>query len=279
VELTPTEAVFVAARVGVVLLCLLSLVTIRRQARNHGHFPRNHWPTLASAAGLLLAAIVLTVNDLYAALSPGEQMATYDGAWLWLIFDAGVPLLMIHVLRLISQRDRAFAELERLSVTDALTALANRRGFSEAAATALLQCRRRAEPAAVIVFDLDRFKSINDGHGHAAGDAVLQGVAAALRRQARATDIAARLGGEEFVLLCPATTPQQAALLAERVREEIRGSVPHPAGNGAMVTSSAGVAAVLPLDAGAAPALVAADRALYAAKEAGRDRVVVAAAE
>lgn len=274
--MTPTEIIFVAARFGVVVLCLVALVFVARNARSGAVLGTTQRSMLGFAAALLLVAGLLTLNDIHAALSPGEQMATYDGAWLWLLFDAGVPLLMLQTLRLMRQRDAALTTLARASVTDALTELSNRRGFSDAAATALRACQRRGEGAAVVMFDLDRFKRINDGHGHAAGDAVLRGVAAVLRRQLRASDVVGRLGGEEFAMLCPGMTVPQAAALAERVRGSIRDEVPHPAGDGAMVTTSAGVAAVEAP--GLEAALIAADRALYAAKESGRDRVLTATA-
>lgn len=273
--MTHTETIFLAARGGIVLLCLISLLVVGRHAWIGRHLGASQWPMLVCTAALLLAAAVLTANDLRAALSPGEQMAAYEGAWLWLIFDAGVPLLMIHVLRLIRQRDEALAALERASVTDALTGVANRRGFAAAAEAALRSSRRDGRGTAVVMFDLDRFKGINDGHGHAAGDAVLRAAAAVLRRSLRGGDVVGRLGGEEFALLCPGTATAEAASLAERVRTAIRSEVPHPAGGGAAVTTSAGVAAVE--DAGLEAALAAADRALYAAKAAGRDRVAVAA--
>lgn len=274
--MTHTEIIFIAARSGIVVLCLVSLLVVGRQAWIGRHLGGSQWPILVCTAGLMLAAAVLTVNDLYAALSPGEQMATYAGAWLWLVFDAGVPLLMIHVLRLIAQRDAAVTALERLSVTDALTGLPNRRGFAEAAKAALRESRRRGEAASVVMFDLDRFKAINDGHGHAAGDAVLREAAAAVRRELRAGDVAGRLGGEEFAVLCPATTAAEAMAVAERMREAVRDGVRHPAGGGALVTTSAGVAEVRDGQASVEAALSAADRALYAAKAAGRDRVVIA---
>ncbi len=274
--MTQTETIFIAARAGIALLCLITLVIVWQHGRAGARFDPSQRAVLAFTSVLLLLAGVLTINDLRAALSPGEQMATYDGAWLWLVFDAGVPLLMLLALRLMRQRDAALVALEQASVTDALTGLANRRGFASAAATTLLGCHRRGEAASVVMFDLDRFKTINDSFGHAAGDAVLRDAAAALRRQVRATDVVARLGGEEFAVLCPATTATQAAELAERMREEIRRAVPHPGGNGALVTTSAGVAAVMPMDAGMEAALIAADQALYVAKKAGRDRVVVA---
>ena len=273
--MTHTEIVFIAARSGIVGLCLVTLLIVGRQARVGIPVGGNQRPMLAFAAALLLVAVLLTINDIHAALGPDEQMASYAGAWLWLLFDAGVPLLMILTLRLMQQRDIALATLERASVTDALTDLANRRGFAAAASTALDACRRRGEAAAVVLFDLDRFKSINDGHGHAAGDAVLRGTAAALRRHVRASDVAGRLGGEEFAVLCPGMTTDQAAAMANRVRAEIRSAVPHPAGVGAIVTTSAGVAAVDGGEGGVEAALIVADRALYAAKQSGRDRIAV----
>lgn len=275
--MTNTEIVFIAARAAITLLCLITFGMVWRHGRDGTRLDPGQRSILVFTCVLLVMAALLTLNDLHAALSPGEQMATYDGAWLWLVFDAGVPLLMIQALRLMRQRDAALVALERASVTDALTGLANRRGFSAAAATALLDCGRRGEGAAVVMFDLDRFKNINDGHGHAAGDAVLQATAGALRRHVRASDVAGRLGGEEFALLCPGATTAQAAALAERVRDEIRRTVPHPAGNGAVVTTSAGVAAVDCPEAGSMEAaLIAADQALYVAKNAGRDQVAIA---
>jgi diguanylate cyclase (GGDEF)-like protein len=276
-SLTPTEMVFIAARFGIVALCLLTLLVVGHHARQgERRFESSPRSLLVLTAALALVAGLLTINDIRAAVSPGDQMATYAGAWLWLFFDAGVPLLLIWVLRLVRQRDEALATLARASVTDALTELANRRGFAMAAAAALQACQRRGEAAAVVMFDLDRFKAINDGHGHAAGDAVLRGVADVLRRDLRASDVVGRLGGEEFAVLCPGMSVPQAAELAERVRASIRGGVPHPAGGEAIVTTSAGVAAVDGKARGLEASLIAADRALYAAKEAGRDRVAIA---
>ena len=274
--MTSTEAIFIAARAGIALLCLIALAIVWHHGRTGARFDASQRTILIFTSLLLLLASVLTLNDLRAALSPGEQLATYAGAWLWLVFDAGVPLLMLQAMRLMQQRDAALIALEQASVTDALTGLANRRGFSAAAARMLIGSHRRGEPVSLAMFDLDRFKGINDGFGHAAGDAVLREAAAALRRHIRATDVAARLGGEEFAVLCPGMTAAQTAVMAERIRHEIRHSVPHPAGDGAAVTTSAGVAAVEQFEAGVDGALLAADEALYAAKRAGRDRVVIA---
>jgi diguanylate cyclase (GGDEF)-like protein len=200
-------------------------------------------------------------------------------SWVWLGFDAAVPLLALVALRVTRERDAALARLSSMAVTDPLTGLANRRGFTEAAMAAIAACRRNGTPAAVVMFDVDRFKSINDGHGHPAGDAVLVGLAEVLRRGARAGDVTGRLGGEEFALLCPGLDAAGAAAVAERLRAMLRAEVAHPAGGTAVVTASAGVAEVAVRGAPEAAldaALGAADGALYAAKEGGRDRVVMA---
>lgn len=157
--MTPNEIIFLVMRAGIALLCLTGVLIVWRHAREGGRFARSQGRVLALSAGLLATAGLLTLNDLRAALSPGEQMATYAGAWLWLIFDAGVPLLMIRALGLIRQRDAALAALEAASVTDALTGLPNRRGFQASASVALAECQRRGEPAAVVMFDLDRFRA------------------------------------------------------------------------------------------------------------------------
>ncbi|NGM19214.1 GGDEF domain-containing protein [Roseomonas stagni] len=198
--------------------------------------------------------------------------------WLWIGFDLAVPLLALTVVRVMAQRDAALARLAALSVTDPLTGLANRRGFEARAHAAIATCRRQGQPICLLSFDLDRFKRINDGWGHAAGDAVLAGAARAMAGQLRAGDVLGRLGGEEFSALLPATTLAEAAALAERLRQAVRAEVPHPAGGDTLTTVSIGVA---PLGPGApaeslAAALAASDAALYAAKEKGRDRVEVA---
>ncbi len=198
--------------------------------------------------------------------------------WLWIAFDLAVPLLSLVVLRVMAQRDAALARLSALSVTDPLTGLANRRGFEAQAHAAIAASRRQGQPVALLSFDLDRFKRINDGWGHAAGDAVLAGAARAMAGQLRAGDVLGRLGGEEFSALLPGTGLDAAVALAERLREAVRAAVPHPAGGDALTTVSIGVAVLGPGQPAEAlsAALAASDLALYAAKEKGRDRVEVA---
>jgi diguanylate cyclase (GGDEF)-like protein len=124
----------------------------------------------------------------------------------------------------------------------------------------------------MIIVDLDRFKRINDEHGHAAGDAVLVDVAYTLRKELRAFDLAYRMGGEEFLVVLPGATLGEAEAIAERLREAV---AEQPAG-GHAVTMSFGVASSGGGGFDHEAVLQAADEALYEAKRAGRDRVAVA---
>jgi two-component system cell cycle response regulator len=157
------------------------------------------------------------------------------------------------------------------SLTDALTGIGNRRRLDQALATEIVRARRSGGALSVIMADIDHFKRINDEYGHAAGDKVLAGLGALLQTQARQTDIAARFGGEEFIVLLPHTALAPAMLKAEKLRKAIAAiftdRFPHP------VTSSFGVAE---LSAGedSASLLRRADAALYQAKQGGRNRVI-----
>ena len=162
--------------------------------------------------------------------------------------------------------------LERQARQDALTGLANRRAFDDALATRLVDARESGAALAVVAFDLDHFKSINDRYTHAAGDSVLREAANVLRAVCRASDLAARIGGEEFVLLLPGADRKAACAIAERVRAELAFRPFAALAPGVRVTLSAGVA----VDNGEGSAedlLRAADAALYRAKGEGRDRV------
>ena len=165
------------------------------------------------------------------------------------------------------------AMLEQQALTDPLTALPNRRAFEREADGAALRAVRTAAPVTVGVADIDRFKSINDNYGHAAGDAVLCAVASAICAVARDTDVVARLGGEEFGLIFPSTSLDQASQIAERIRCAVA-AIQLPLEHGALVdvTISIGLAR-LNGRASLADALERADAALYAAKGNGRNRV------
>jgi two-component system cell cycle response regulator len=168
------------------------------------------------------------------------------------------------------------AELEQLARTDVLSGLSNRRHADDVLRATIAAARRHDRELCVVLVDLDRFKSVNDRHGHAAGDVVLRAVAARLADGLREEDVASRWGGEEFLLLLP--DAPDAIVVCERLREAIAAT---PVGLGeditVAVTASFGWASWRP---GESPeALVArADTALYAAKDGGRNRVVAAGA-
>lgn len=174
-------------------------------------------------------------------------------------------------------------ELTRLSGIDALTGIANRRAFEAGMAREWARCRRQASPVAILAFDIDHFKGLNDSMGHAAGDAALQKVAATLQSGIRrASDVVARVGGEEFSALLPDTPLADALELAEELRLCIvAAAIAHPAsGTATVVTVSIGVAALIP-DENTNPQQLksAADQALYQAKASGRNRVLAGSVE
>jgi two-component system cell cycle response regulator len=167
-------------------------------------------------------------------------------------------------------------DLDRISRTDALTGLRNRRHVEEYLAKLVSLARRNAEPIAVLVIDVDRFKSVNDTYGHEAGDAVLREVAGRMLDSIRLEDMVGRWGGEEFLVVLPNTAAEGAAELAERLRHLVADTPCRLAdGDAVQVTISVGCAASLMDDAGSM--VRSADAAMYEAKQSGRNRVVVAA--
>ncbi len=178
----------------------------------------------------------------------------------------------------VAENLRLQQQLRAQALEDPLTGLHNRRHLMEAGAALLSLLRRRREPLAVALVDLDHFKHVNDEHGHEAGDQVLCGFAEVARRHTRAEDLACRYGGEEFVLLLPGARAEQAAARLDALRARfLEQAFSDAEGRAFRCSFSAGVA-VSDDSAEGLPALLArADAALYAAKEAGRNRVLLAA--
>jgi diguanylate cyclase (GGDEF)-like protein len=168
---------------------------------------------------------------------------------------------------------RNLALAERRAATDALTGLANNRAIGDTLNRMVAQAGRNKSPLTAIMFDLDHFKSVNDIHGHAKGDEVLATVAAVVQSNVRESDFLGRYGGEEFVVLLPSTSHDGGALLAEKLRQSIEDlEIPDL---DRRLSASFGVA-TLPTDAIHGEQLLrAADRALYAAKRGGRNRVEI----
>jgi len=163
-------------------------------------------------------------------------------------------------------------ESQRLATTDPLTSLSNRRALLAALHVEIALARRYGHALSACLLDVDHFKSINDGHGHAAGDQVLAAIGALLRRELRTPDMAARWGGEEFVVLFRQTDGDGGALAAERIRNAVQGLEISAAGKKILVTVSIGVAEFAVEDSAEA-FIECADRAMYRAKLGGRNRV------
>lgn len=167
------------------------------------------------------------------------------------------------------QEDR----LEALSLTDALTGLANRRQFDLRLQEEVHRAERYSTPVSLLIVDLDRFKRVNDVHGHLAGDHVLRVIATMVRDSFRASDIVCRYGGEEIAIIAPNTGVDEAMALAERMRLRIAETVLPISGGAERITVSVGLAAVADARTITPDELTAlADAALYDAKRAGRNR-------
>lgn len=174
----------------------------------------------------------------------------------------------------IRERDE---RLSKLATSDALTGLANRRHAMEIMETMVTRAHRKGEPLGVIMLDVDFFKKVNDRYGHPVGDMVLKKVAQILQGSAREYDLVARIGGEEFLVLCDNSTIQVAKALAERIRSSVECCyIEHEAGQPLSVTVSLGIYSALPSQADIAnngeDLIKVADEALYRAKEGGRNR-------
>jgi diguanylate cyclase (GGDEF)-like protein len=169
------------------------------------------------------------------------------------------------------------AALAQLSSVDALTGLRARRFLDEILNVEFLRARRYRTPLALVMADLDHFKRINDGSGHPAGDSVLRDLGALFQNVVRRTDVAGRYGGEEFLLIHPQCTATGAMQMAERLRAAVETARFEASGATFKVTMSLGVAEYDRHMTSARDLVAAADRALYAAKRGGRNRVMVAA--
>jgi diguanylate cyclase (GGDEF)-like protein/PAS domain S-box-containing protein len=196
-------------------------------------------------------------------LSSATPQRLNDGSILWYGYAADIDT-----------RKQLEDELVKQATTDALTDLQNRRSFFANAERELARLQRgKVDQGALIMIDLDHFKRINDTYGHGIGDEVLRHLAGTLMRTLRRSDLAGRLGGEEFAVLLPDTSEEQGVLLAERLRVSIaESSVTTPAGD-IFFTASMGLTILDGTDQDIDTALDRADDALYRAKEAGRNRV------
>jgi diguanylate cyclase (GGDEF)-like protein len=210
-----------------------------------------------------------------------------DRTWMLTVKDPGGPDLSLPValavlgislaallasLVLTWGRTERMQELERQASQDALTGLSNRRRFEQDLAAAMARSRRDGSTGALLMLDLDRFKQVNDSHGHPAGDRVIKEIAEVLRGRTRESDSLARLGGDEFAVVLPRCSREEARLAAEAIADEVRDH--HSDEAAGPVTVSIGVS-MFGQDPRTSVATVVseADAAMYAAKDGGRDAV------
>jgi diguanylate cyclase (GGDEF)-like protein/putative nucleotidyltransferase with HDIG domain len=218
-----------------------------------------------------MAVQILYVGLAYGGLLIARPPSSGVPAW-WLV---GMGTLLVAAILIRSMRERVELLIARLydaARTDPLTRLSNRRGFRELLDLELARARRAETHMTVVVGDVDHFKEVNDRSGHHVGDATLQRLARRLQDGKRQIDQVARVGGEEFALILPDTDDHGAFILAERLRCELHEEF---AGDTVPVTISFGVASYPQHGETAGSLLRAADEALYAAKQSGRNRTVL----
>jgi len=218
-----------------------------------------------TVAGCALAALL---ELLLIGLTDHHVRVSSDSLLMIFCTAAGVGVLAVAAAWNRSRQDRTEATLNarlaELADTDGLTGCLNHRAFNECVAAEIERASRYRLPLALIVADVDHFKTINDTYGHPVGDDVLRDVGATLRSCLRSADVAGRVGGDEFAILLPHTGPDGALAQAERVQASINPAADVP------VTLSIGIASLDPTDATARRLLSDADGALYHMKETGR---------
>ncbi|HUG25615.1 GGDEF domain-containing protein [Piscinibacter sp.] len=232
------------------------------------------------ATGTAIAMLALVWVELWSAAPPGESMLeealsiVMAALFIPVLAAIGRAVRGIH-LRQKHQRAEladALAQLEFLSQRDGLTGAVNRRHMTVLLDEEAKRQRRSGRPMTIAMLDIDWFKRVNDGHGHAVGDGVLKQTTRSAMEVLRATDVLARWGGEEFLLLMPETTAAQAIDVVERVRRQVREADWSQFAPGLTISISCGVSEH-DIDATPAQTLKRADAVLYRAKEQGRDRV------
>jgi diguanylate cyclase (GGDEF)-like protein len=234
----------------------------------------SRWPAIvvlaSHAAVLLVRTAVVLAQPL---LSDTDFVRSAPFAVM--IFGSVLYTITFAFLLLSMTKERGELRHKTAALIDSLTGLANRRAFLNDADALAERRAKGGEPLAVLLADLDRFKTINDRFGHAIGDRVLQVFADTISRTLRAQDVSGRLGGEEFAILLPKTNAADAARLAERIRRSFSEVAKTVGVHAVCSTVSIGIATTSAPMATVADLLAVADRALYGAKAQGRDRVVV----
>ncbi|TXC67182.1 GGDEF domain-containing protein [Piscinibacter aquaticus] len=230
--------------------------------------------TISSPGILTASAFAVPIARQLLNMDVPQELQRLDGSALRSLFVFIIAAAIFNFAFMAMVTHRLLGRLRNLSERDALTNLFNRRAIERDLQREWHRWQRRRERFAVLIVDLDHFKQVNDTLGHPVGDEVLRQTAERLAAHARETDEVARIGGEEFLVLLPATSREGALRVAERLLVQLRAQPLGPAAGGVRMTASIGAALVEAGDTDVAAVLARADRALYGAKSQGRDRVV-----
>lgn len=247
-----------------------SLATVTELWRSRDDGLPSRWPAI-----ILLIAHALALPSRIPLVAQGLGVAHADiNLLVFVTFEAMLLAMAGAYLFGSLVREQVAKTFQRAALADPLTGVANRRAFLQHGARLLQRAGLEERELSLLLFDIDHFKTINDMHGHAAGDTVLTSFCRVAKAQLRPTDLFARIGGEEFACLLFDVDAADAARVAERVRLAFEGAIHTAGGRTFGATVSAGIAVARARDADLPALLITADRALYRAKHDGRNRVV-----
>lgn len=255
-----------------VLMAGLRIYSLLREVAPGTRFSQLLTSTTLGAQAIYYLVLATAVFSLPPVEKPLAQLPFFG--WIFLIPMLLSIMVVFGIVLLVNQT--IATRLKESARRDVLTEALTRRAMEEMAADELARSRRHGLPLSLLLLDIDHFKLVNDQYGHAAGDAALRQFAVAVRHCLRREDVFGRLGGEEFCALLPSTAVGGATLLAERIRQSVANLAVEAGGNRLSLKVSIGVAS-LGDHGGSWDELVnQADRAMYAAKRAGRNRIVIA---
>jgi diguanylate cyclase (GGDEF)-like protein len=250
--------------------CLYAAAAIRYW-RGRAERLRGRWPMIFALSVFAIALFLASVSF----LTSTRELPMPALNWLGIVHFAGLGYAIVGAICLVTMlKERSEAAYKVAALTDPLTGLANRRAFMDRAGRLLDRNAVDDKPVSVLAFDLDRFKGINDAFGHAVGDQVLRMFADVLSRTMRPADIAARIGGEEFVVMLPGCSTLAALAIADRIRGTFQDDALFVDGQRLGATVSVGVASSFARVLSLTSILANADSALYRAKASGRNRIM-----
>jgi diguanylate cyclase (GGDEF)-like protein len=260
---------------------ILALIWLRMEALLQGGLRRaTRARTVLLMLHTLSAALLLWRNgQLWFDLNPPADIIQPDTVNYLYVLLSGMQPLFLSIGFLLLYNETLQRELHVLARVDSLTGVKNRLALNETATQLLAQANRTGRPLGVLMIDADHFKNVNDRFGHGGGDKVLLALVESIRATLRAGNVIGRIGGEEFVVLAPETSMEQALVLAERIRATVETTPLLVDGHLLQLTVSIGAAVQRTGELDVSALLHRADAALYAAKRAGRNRVMAAEPE